>query len=267
MGARGPHWPCGSLDERVLDSFYDGMGGPQCTTRDTRCELLPLPGVDDGYRSVLMLGTTGAGKITRVRQLLGTHPETERFPSGRLRRREGKVMPGIGEAIRCLVLSSQHRSVTAPLPVEHWVGCPGRFRFGIPWPWEEHQQAASVVDSTGKELPNRPLAHVAAPRTDGASVSLIVWEEASPLDPDQAASSIGRQIASLYQGRLGRTQRLLLGGYRAVLVEVEAPQEYVGRLMSQWHAGSLHAEFRAPRAHVERYRPDFNTILGTWTWD
>src|SRR6201994_3581787 len=28
-----------------------------------------------------MLGTTGAGKTTLVRQLLGTDPETERFPS------------------------------------------------------------------------------------------------------------------------------------------------------------------------------------------
>ncbi|WP_158642380.1 hypothetical protein [Actinomadura sp. WAC 06369] len=41
--------------------------------------LLPLPAA--GYRRVLLLGTTGAGKTTVVRQLLGTDPETERFPS------------------------------------------------------------------------------------------------------------------------------------------------------------------------------------------
>jgi len=46
-----------------------------------RDELLPLPGADQGYRHVLLLGTTGAGKTTVVRQLLGTDPRSERFPS------------------------------------------------------------------------------------------------------------------------------------------------------------------------------------------
>ncbi|WP_344241973.1 hypothetical protein [Actinocorallia libanotica] len=46
---------------------------------EIREELLPLP--TEGYRRVLLLGTTGAGKTTVIRQLLGTHPETERFPS------------------------------------------------------------------------------------------------------------------------------------------------------------------------------------------
>ncbi len=45
-----------------------------------RDRLLPLPGPDQGYVSVLLLGTTGAGKTTLVRQLLGTHPRLERFP-------------------------------------------------------------------------------------------------------------------------------------------------------------------------------------------
>ncbi|OLT24052.1 hypothetical protein BJF79_13900, partial [Actinomadura sp. CNU-125] len=44
-----------------------------------RDALLPLPAT--GHRRVLLLGTTGAGKTTVVRQLLGTDPETERFPS------------------------------------------------------------------------------------------------------------------------------------------------------------------------------------------
>ena len=45
-----------------------------------RDRLLPLPGAEQGYASVLLLGTTGAGKTTLVRQLLGTHPRLERFP-------------------------------------------------------------------------------------------------------------------------------------------------------------------------------------------
>ncbi len=49
---------------------------------DLREEVIPLPPSEaDGYRKVLFLGTTGAGKTTLVRQIIGTDPEKERFPS------------------------------------------------------------------------------------------------------------------------------------------------------------------------------------------
>ena len=51
---------------------------------DIRNNEIPLPGGNnssDGYSRVLFVGTTGAGKTTIVRQLLGTDPDTERFPS------------------------------------------------------------------------------------------------------------------------------------------------------------------------------------------
>lgn len=69
------------FDGRVLDIFYDGMEPPAHDPEAMRNEILPLPDREAGYRSVLMLGTTGAGKTTLVRQLLGTDPDTERFPS------------------------------------------------------------------------------------------------------------------------------------------------------------------------------------------
>lgn len=69
------------FDARILDIFYDGVEPSSHDAESLRDELLPLPSADQGYRSVLMLGTTGAGKTTVVRQLLGTDPETERFPS------------------------------------------------------------------------------------------------------------------------------------------------------------------------------------------
>jgi len=69
------------FDSRTLDIFYDGVEPTSHDPEVLRDELLPLPDADQGYRSVLMLGTTGAGKTTLVRQLLGTDPETERFPS------------------------------------------------------------------------------------------------------------------------------------------------------------------------------------------
>ena len=69
------------FDERILDIFYDGMEPSAHDPEALRNQILPLPEEAAGYRSVLMLGTTGAGKTTLVRQLLGTDPETERFPS------------------------------------------------------------------------------------------------------------------------------------------------------------------------------------------
>jgi len=72
----------GRFDARVLAAFYDGMEPvPAAASATMRDRFIPLPGADAGYRRVLLLGTTGAGKTTVVRQLLGTDPESERFPS------------------------------------------------------------------------------------------------------------------------------------------------------------------------------------------
>jgi hypothetical protein len=70
----------GRFDPRVVDIFFDGLEPSRVDYRAARDALMPLPGSDEGYRHVLMLGTTGAGKTTLVRQLLG-HRTGERFPS------------------------------------------------------------------------------------------------------------------------------------------------------------------------------------------
>lgn len=69
------------FDPRVVDIFFDGLEGRRLDFQEIRDEALPLPDAELDYRTVLLLGTTGAGKTTVVRQLLGTDPETERFPS------------------------------------------------------------------------------------------------------------------------------------------------------------------------------------------
>lgn len=46
-----------------------------------REQLLPGPAASTGYRTVLMVGTTGAGKTTLIRQLIGTDPVQEPFPA------------------------------------------------------------------------------------------------------------------------------------------------------------------------------------------
>lgn len=70
------------FDRRIVDIFYDKMTPEQTDYNELRSKIIPLPeSKDSEYRHVLLLGTTGAGKTTIVRQLIGTDPIRERFPS------------------------------------------------------------------------------------------------------------------------------------------------------------------------------------------
>lgn len=69
------------FDSRIVDAFYDEVEPAQIDTRVLRDALLPMPSRDEGYARVLLVGTTGAGKTSLVRQLIGTDPEEDRFPS------------------------------------------------------------------------------------------------------------------------------------------------------------------------------------------
>ena len=70
------------FDARVVEIFYFGMEPEIVDHGAIRDESIPLPNSNDSdYRRALLLGTTGAGKTTLLRQIIGTHPETERFPS------------------------------------------------------------------------------------------------------------------------------------------------------------------------------------------
>lgn len=70
------------FDRRVVDIFFDKMAPEETDFAALRDAVIPLPDSGpDGYRRVFFLGTTGAGKTTLVRQLIGTDPMKERFPS------------------------------------------------------------------------------------------------------------------------------------------------------------------------------------------
>jgi len=72
------------FDARIVRAFFDDMEPLERDTWREREAVLPLPGgqdSDDGYARLVMVGTTGSGKTTLVRQLLGTDPKLERFPS------------------------------------------------------------------------------------------------------------------------------------------------------------------------------------------
>src|SRR5262245_57183973 len=66
----------------VVDIFYHDMIPEAADAFAIREAAIPLPrSSDSDYRQVLFLGTTGGGKTTLVRQLLGTDQRTERFPA------------------------------------------------------------------------------------------------------------------------------------------------------------------------------------------
>lgn len=67
-----------NLNPVALECFYDDIQAKPVESWTRRNEILPL---EDGYSIVLLTGSTGAGKTTLVRQLIGTDPEKERFPS------------------------------------------------------------------------------------------------------------------------------------------------------------------------------------------
>lgn len=68
-------------DPKVVEIFYSEIEPRVNSAIQLRDKLLPLPASATGYARVVLMGVPGAGKTTLVRQLIGTNPETERFPS------------------------------------------------------------------------------------------------------------------------------------------------------------------------------------------
>ncbi|MDQ2763361.1 MAG: hypothetical protein M3Y22_07655, partial [Pseudomonadota bacterium] len=65
----------------IVAAFYDDIQVVQNDGEAMRERLIPMPGKEDGYSRVLFVGTTGAGKTTLLRQLIGSDPDLDRFPS------------------------------------------------------------------------------------------------------------------------------------------------------------------------------------------
>lgn len=65
----------------VVDAFFDGLQASVANPVALRDSIIPLPGRDEGYARVLFVGTTGAGKTSLLRHLIGSNPDKDRFPS------------------------------------------------------------------------------------------------------------------------------------------------------------------------------------------
>lgn len=68
-------------DGKIVEIFYSEITPLIEISIELREKKIPLPTHEDGYARVGLLGVPGAGKTTLLRQLIGTNPKTERFPS------------------------------------------------------------------------------------------------------------------------------------------------------------------------------------------
>lgn len=68
-------------DPIIISAFYDSLEASLYDYWGIREDFLPLPSSEDGYVRVLFVGTTGAGKTTLLRQIIGSDPVLDRFPS------------------------------------------------------------------------------------------------------------------------------------------------------------------------------------------
>ncbi|MER9481943.1 GTPase domain-containing protein [Mesorhizobium sp. M0494] len=69
------------FDEVVVRAFYDDLTTPTARSFDVRGQKISLPHKDEGYCRTLLIGPTGVGKTSLLRQLIGSHPDRDRFPS------------------------------------------------------------------------------------------------------------------------------------------------------------------------------------------
>lgn len=65
----------------VVAAFFDDLQAGASDPDSLRDAYIALPDSSEGFSRVLFVGTTGAGKTTLLRQLIGSDPEADRFPS------------------------------------------------------------------------------------------------------------------------------------------------------------------------------------------
>jgi hypothetical protein len=65
----------------IVAAFYDPLEPELQDTTAIRERYIPMPDHSAGYSRVLFVGTTGAGKTSLLRHIIGSDPKRDRFPS------------------------------------------------------------------------------------------------------------------------------------------------------------------------------------------
>lgn len=95
----------------VVDAFFDGLQASVANPVGLRDSVIPLPGRAEGYARVLFVGTTGAGKTSLLRHLIGSHPDKDRFPSTSTAKTtvsDIEVIPDEGQFCAAVTFFSEH---------------------------------------------------------------------------------------------------------------------------------------------------------------
>ncbi len=71
----------GQFHEPIVKAFYDELVARRPDSWTIRNQTIPLPSADEGYTRAMLVGTTGAGKTSLLRHLIGSDPDRDRFPS------------------------------------------------------------------------------------------------------------------------------------------------------------------------------------------
>lgn len=93
------------FDDVVVRAFYEDLTTPTTRSFDVRGRKIDLPSKEDGYCRILLVGPTGVGKTSLLRQLIGSHPERDRFPSTSASRTtisDIEVITSPGESYECV---------------------------------------------------------------------------------------------------------------------------------------------------------------------
>jgi hypothetical protein len=100
-----------NFDQVVVEAFYDGLQASVSDAATLRQSVIPLPERTEGYARVLFVGTTGAGKTSLLRHLIGSDPERDRFPSTSTAKTtvsDIEVIPDAGPFRAAITFFSEH---------------------------------------------------------------------------------------------------------------------------------------------------------------
>jgi len=213
------------FDVRVVRAFFDPIEPEKRDPAALREALLPLPSSsNNGYRRVLLLGATGSGKTTLLRQLIGTDPSTERFPSTSTAKttiHDSEIILTNGPAFRAVVTFISQDELRAYL-----VEC------AIAAVLEAHR------GGTDAEVRRKILDHV-----DQRHRFSYTLGRAATVDDDETDEPDSGNIASTAINRpeIAKTEQFLVD---AVVVLRRMSQKHVSELRAELSAESV-SELRA----------------------